>query len=232
MNWTHEDVDNDGKWFVINGPIMSSFSWLNGVQLSPNNYTITPEINVTGASGLSLTYKVNGGFSGQSAEVYTVYVSTGNTVADFLNPAITVSFNEDLGNDPIAANGLVVSRTIDVSALDGSSSVYIAFRHHDANLLQWFISFDDVILETTLGLEDTVFSGFKIFMDSRNILQLSSSTKTLDGITIYNLLGQNILSNKLTSTKASIDLSALQSGIYIAQVSIDGTTNSFKILKK
>ena len=45
-------------------------------------------------------------------------------------------------------------------------------------------------------------------------------------------IGQHILSNKLTSTKASIDLSALHSGIYIAQVSIEGTTNSFKIVKK
>ena len=146
--------------------------------------------------------------------------------------ATTWSFNENLGDDPAAANGEIVSRIHDFSDLDGATDVYIAFRHHDTPDGQWFISFDDVVLDTTLGIEYNSFAGFKLFVDTQHVLQLSSTNKTLDGITIYNLLGQHILSNKLTSTKASIDLSALQNGIYIAQVSIDGTTNSFKIVKK
>ena len=64
-----------------------------------------------------------------------------------------------------------------------------------------------------MGIEDNSFAGFKLFVDTQHVLQLSSTNKTLDGITIYNLLGQHILSNKLTSTKASIDLSVLNGKI-------------------
>jgi hypothetical protein len=155
--------------------------------------------------------------------------------------ATTWSFNENLGDDPAAANGEIVSRMHDFSDLDGATDVYIAFRHHDTPDGQWFISFDDVVLDTTLGIEDNSFAGFKLFVDTQHVLQLSSTNKTLDGITIYNLLGQHILSNKLTSTKASIDLSVLNgkitnnthvieantlaNGIYIIELK-DNTSNA------
>ena len=189
--WTKYDEDIDGGTheFLQNGDKMSSYSVWNSAQLSPNNYAVTLEIPLNGATGLRLTYKVYGGWPGQSAEVYTVYVSTGNTVNDFLGMtgATTWSFNENLGDDPTAANGEIVSRMHDFSDLDGATDVYIAFRHHDTPDGQWFISFDDVVLDTTLGIEDNTFAGFKLFVDTQHVLQLLSTNKTLDGIAIFNL---------------------------------------------
>lgn len=221
-NWqgTWNIVNQDGGgsvgvWFQF-GNLMGSFSNDGTTQFFPD-HSVTPAINVTGASGLSLDYKAGGNFVGFSDEVFTVYASTGNVVPDdFINPGMngktTISIDIDLASFP-AADGALADFNFDLSALDGKTTIYIAFRHHNTPVNQNMLQIDDVILTATLGIEDNTFAGFKLFVDTRHVLQLSSSNKTLDGITIYNLLGQHILSNKLTSTKASIDLSALRSGI-------------------
>ena len=232
-----EQIDEDGSgglvWFG-NGGTMSSFSWDGVTQFFPNHYAVSPPINVTGSNGLFLDYKAGGKSVGFSAEVFTVYVSTGFTVPDFLGmtAATTVSSGIiDLADHFPDANGGLADFTLDISALDGATTIYIAYRHHDTPINQNMLQIDDVVVTATLGIDDNVFAGFNIFVDSRNVLQLSTSNKTLDGITIYNLLGQNVLYDKLSSTKASINLSGLHSGVYIAQVNIDGILNSFKILK-
>ena len=230
--WTQFDVDGDGEGFSSFNGHMSSFSFKNPDQFFPNNYVVSPPIDVTGATNLSLAYQAGSQFVGFSAELFTVYVSTGNTVVDLGNPAITVSETVDLDLIP-AADAALVGFNLDVSALDGATTVYIAFRHfYDDSTLE-VLNIDDVVLTgTTLGLDDNVFAGFNYFVDARHVLQLSSSNKNLESITIFNLLGQTVLSNKLSLTNASVDLSALNSGVYIAKVNIDGVSNSFKILKK
>lgn len=230
--WVQFDVDGDGQGFSSFSGHMSSFSFQNPTQYFPNNYVVSPAIDVTGSTSLSLAYQAGSQFLGFSAELFTVYVSTGNTVADLNNPAITVSETVDLDLIP-AADAALVSFNLDASALDGATTVYIGFRHFYDDSTMEVLNIDDVVLTgTTLGLDDNVFAGFKHFVDARNILQLSSTNKNIEGVAIYNLLGQNVLSHKLSSTDASIDLSKLNSGIYIAKVSIDGASNSFKILKK
>lgn len=238
-DWTLLDEDGDGFIFKAYDPstsqngdrnFMSSESW-DPIQgpLTPDNYAISPEIDVTGNGTLSLDYLVGGQDPLWFDEIYTVYVSTGNTIADFMNtdPAVTVSFSENIGNDPAAA-GELVPRNLDLSSLDGASSLYIAFRHHDVTD-QFIINFDDVMLTGVLAVGDNVLEGFKYFV-SNNELNLSANT-SMDQVALYNMLGQQVVSQKLSSNNETVNLSGLQSGIYIATVSIEGASKSFKIVK-
>ncbi|MCG2431455.1 T9SS type A sorting domain-containing protein [Aequorivita xiaoshiensis] len=53
----------------------------------------------------------------------------------------------------------------------------------------------------------------------------------MNNIALYNMLGQQVVSQKLNNTNESVNISELQSGVYIATVSIDGASKSFKIVK-
>ena len=238
-NWTLIDDDGDGFNFRPYDPsiaqngernYMSSESWDPIVgPLTPDNYAISPAIDVAGNATLQLDYMVGGQDPLYSNEIYTVYVSTGNTIADFENPdpSVTVSFSENIGNDP-AALGELVPRNLDLSSLDGASTLYIAFRHHNVTD-QFIINFDDVILSGVLGVENNALEGFNYFV-ANNQLNLSANT-SMDQIVLFNMLGQQVVSQKLSSNNETVDLSGLQSGIYIATVSIDGASKSFKIVK-
>ncbi len=237
-DWTTIDEDGDGENWTAYDPStamdgavyhLSSESW-NGAPLTPNNYVVSSAIDVTGATGLTLDYMAGGQDPLYSEEVYTVYVSTGNTVADFMDSSITVSFNEDLGDDAAAA-GELVARTLDASALDGATTVYIAFRHHDVSD-QFILNIDDVVLNGVLGLSDNAVAGFSQFVDANNNLQLSIDNGSLESVSLFNALGQNVLTSKIANTNATIALNSLSAGVYIAKVSVNGETTAFRIIKK
>ena len=237
-DWTTIDVDGDGENFTAYDPStamdgavyhLSSESW-NGAPLTPDNYVVSPAIDVTGATGLVLNYFAGGQDPAYSQEVYTVYVSTGNTVADFMDDTITVSFNEDLGNDAGAA-GALVDRTLDVSDLDGATTVYVAFRHHDVSD-QFIINFDDVTLDGVLGTDDNAIAGFNQFVDANNNLRLSSVNGNIETVSIYNTLGQNVLTSSIENSSASLDLNAYAAGVYVVKANVNGQTSTFKVIKK
>jgi len=140
-DWTLLDEDGDGYYFMPFDPTvsqngeeiyLSSQSW-DGTPLTPNNYAISPAIVVPGNESLSVGFLVGTQDTSYYNETYTVYVSTGNTIADFMNtdPTVTISFSENIGDDPWA-RGTFVPRSLDLSSLAGATTLYIAFRHHDS----------------------------------------------------------------------------------------------------
>ncbi|APX99438.1 T9SS type A sorting domain-containing protein [Lacinutrix venerupis] len=65
-----------------------------------------------------------------------------------------------------------------------------------------------------------------------NNLTLTSSTLPFSSVELYSILGQQVLSKKLSQTNESLNLSHLNDGIYIAKVSIEGKTETIKFVKK
>ncbi|WP_248397819.1 T9SS-dependent choice-of-anchor J family protein [Bizionia sp. M204] len=233
-DWTLLDEDGDGFNFIAYDPsiaqnginnYMSSESWNpTPGALFPNNYAISPAIDVTNNIDMVLNYSVGGADPDYSAEVYTVYVSTGNTIADFMNPAITVSFNEDLGNDAAAA-GAFVNRSLNLSALDGSSTIYIAFRHHDVSD-QFILNFDDVSLVGTL-LSTDEFALNSMFIGCKDKVVTIYNLQGEANYRILNIAGQEVLNGNTRLESQNIDAGNLASGIYIVEVT-DANSNAQK----
>lgn len=84
--------------------------------------------------------------------------------------------------------------------------------------------------DSTLGVADNNFEGFNYFVDKSSQLNLSANTP-IEKVSIHNMLGQEVISQKLTSNSEIVNISGLQSGVYIATVSIEGASKTFKIVK-
>jgi hypothetical protein len=83
----------------------------------------------------------------------------------------------------------------------------------------------------SLGVGDQAFEGFAYFVDSNNNLNLSANS-TMEAIAVYNVLGQEVISQKLSGTSEAISISNLKSGVYLATVSIEGTKKTIKFVRK
>lgn len=59
-----------------------------------------------------------------------------------------------------------------------------------------------------------------------------NSKNTIDKITIYNLMGQQVLNHNINSNTGSIDLSNLSKGMYLAEITSGSSMTTAKILKK
>lgn len=234
-DWTLYDEDGDGNnWADLfevtdtNGtpvtPVsLISRSW-QSVPLTPDNWIVSPAIDLTSATGdVQLSWKVQAAAATWDQENYTVYVGTSSDIVDL--EAATVSFNE-VYDDPNDA-GTQYERTLDVSSLAGET-IYVAFRHHDVTDMD-FLSIDDVMVSGVLSVETNEFNGFNYFV-ANNQLNLSATT-ALNNVIIFNMLGQQVVSQKLANTNETVNLSGLQSGVYIATVSIEGASKTFRIVK-
>ena len=125
---------------------MTSASWEGGTALTPDNWLISPSVDLTSASGTTfLEWYVAGQDQTWASEVYRVLVSTtGTAISDFSEVYAdeTVQAAGPDGND-------YWKRTVDLSAYNGQT-IHVAFQHH--NVTDMFrINLDDVqIYENTV----------------------------------------------------------------------------------
>lgn len=64
-----------------------------------------------------------------------------------------------------------------------------------------------------------------------DILNLSYD-QTISDVSIFNLLGQNVVSKTINDTNGAIDMSSLPSGSYLVKVTADGQTKTIKVIKQ
>src|SRR5690606_12903025 len=163
-DWSLYDEDGDGfEWSAVQltdefgvpvgTPILTSVSW-SGTPLTPDNWAVSPAIDLTGASGdITLTWYVFASDPLYNLENYGVYVGTSNNVADLT--AAGELFTE------FELPEALTERTLDLSSFAGET-IYVAFRHYDVSD-QFRIGIDDVSVEiegSTGGSEcDQSFDG-------------------------------------------------------------------------
>ena len=85
--------------------------------------------------------------------------------------------------------------------------------------------------EGTLTVGDQYFKDFIYFVDANSQLNLRANAP-MENLQLVNIIGQEVISQKLANSNEIINISSLKSGIYIASISINGNTQSFKIVKK
>ncbi len=85
--------------------------------------------------------------------------------------------------------------------------------------------------EGTLSVGEDSFAGFNFLVDSNNNLVLKS-TQPMDNIVLHNILGQQVVNRALGSTQESISMAALETGMYIATVTIEGQSKTLKVVKQ
>lgn len=231
FNWglSHPDNFYQDMRLVYNSNFIMSASYItegnhqNEGPLNAHNILVLPKISIpAGSAGVDFIYYVGAGTSHNFfSETYYVTVTASNDQQTILDA--TPIFSETL---PTPEGRTMVLSLEDFIGQD----VYIAFRHQTSD--QWMLGLDDLrVTATTLSVGNNVFQGFSHFVDNNNQLILNAN-KPMGEINLYNVLGQQVISKKLSKLKETLDLSALNSGIYIVKIAIEGQNKSFKIVKK
>ena len=143
--WTFVDIDGDGgNWFTAEGYAhtgsMSAFSasYDNNVgPLTPNNWLISPAINLPAGAQIQLKWYAKGMDATDYAEYYSVYVSTtGNSTSNFTTALYSGTTTSSW-----------VQQTVNLSAYAGQT-VYLAFRHYNCTNM-FYLDIDDISITTT-----------------------------------------------------------------------------------
>ncbi len=213
-----ENADQNPNWVAKTGD--KGLFFFASTNLTNNDYFISPQINLGGATGSSLSFWAKSITDAFGLEKFKVLVSTtGTDQADF----------SDLGGEVFEAPiGDYIEYNFDLSAYDGEQ-IYLAINYVAED--SFILLMDDFKVEAvTLSIADASFNDFNYYVNNSQ-LNLTAST-ALENVKLFNLLGQEVVSQKLSNSNETVNIASLDTGIYVAKVSIDGSTKSFKIIKK
>ncbi|MGO4818417.1 T9SS type A sorting domain-containing protein [Flavobacterium sp. W22_SRS_FP1] len=89
-----------------------------------------------------------------------------------------------------------------------------------------------VIGKTTLGTTKFEISNVKMYPNPvKNNLTIEANS-TIERVSVYNILGQEVLTTRPSANAATLQTSNLQKGIYIVKTEIDGKVSASKIIKE
>jgi len=91
---------------------------------------------------------------------------------------------------------------------------------------------DFSIVTTPLSVKDFAQFSFKSYPNPvTNQLNLSAN-KNIDSVSFFNVLGQKVQSNTINAAQKQLDISNLQNGVYMMEVTIDNAKQAYKIVKQ
>lgn len=237
-DWTLIDADDDGyNWgdvFQIQNsagtpvtPIsLISRSWQT-VPLTPDNWAISPAINIEGAGGaLTLSWITQVAAQSWDMEKFSVYVATTPDQAALLASPVQVTKTLGVGTNA----GTPVNHTLDLSSFLGQPQIYVAFRHWDTTDMD-FLSVDDVtVTATTLATSDVNKTKLSIYPNpTTDVLNIKSDSK-VKSADIYDISGKLVKSVEVADGK--INVQELANGSYVLKVSSEKGATSHKFIKK
>ncbi|TXD71479.1 T9SS type A sorting domain-containing protein, partial [Aequorivita antarctica] len=91
---------------------------------------------------------------------------------------------------------------------------------------------DIVIDGTNLGVSDNTIAGFSYYPNPTNGILNLKSVDNIEHVSIYNLLGQLVVDNRVNATASQVDISGLSTGTYLMKVTVNGETGTYKVLKQ
>ena len=230
------DADQDGKgWGIFDltgagtpldaqGEILASNSW-DTVALTPDNWYITPAINLTGASNASLRWGRAALDPDWPAENYSVYVVTG---ADLTAVVAALQTATPVFTETIATGGVWANKSVAINSFAGQNNVYVAFRHHDCTD-QFIFLVDDIRVDNVADIEESSIAAASVYPNPASDVLNIKTEEAIQNVTISSVDGK-VVAN---ATSGSVDISVLNAGVYVYNVTtVTGKTAKGNFIKK
>lgn len=236
-DWTRYDDDGDGfNWgeiFQITNssgtpvtPVsLISRSWQE-VALTPDNWIISPPIDIRGAGGtLTLSWITQVAAASWDMEHYSVYVGTSPDRAVLVDSPVSVTTTLGQGTNA----GTPVSHTLDLTALINEPTIYVALRHYDCTD-QDYLSVDDItVTATTMAVSNASKNSLSIYPNpATDVVNIKTDSK-VNSVEVYDLAGKKINVNFADN---KVNVADLAKGNYILKVNDDKGSSTLKFIKK
>lgn len=221
--WTTIDKDGDGhNWRIANAGsevFAVSDSWMSGVAgaLTPENYLVSPKINLTGLSGtVKLRYTIQIPDPVMVEEHYKVSVSTcGNKIADFKDIVLEETCTEADYYENLPE---WKERLVDLSPYIGQN-IYLTWCHFNCtNMYQIFLDSIQVSYSTDVNLPNREQVQVVVYPNPANDKLLITGSFEYAQLQLFTSGGRQVFQSIKETKQALIDVSRFENGIYILKV--------------
>lgn len=237
-------IYNDTNNYTTTFPVAYSFG------------TLSAEPDLDETSAINKAYRFNFGIAGWGQGEAMANVSTYGFVSfDYwAEPGLPNGFRFVM----ISNNGGVTEHVYEIGTNENlvtgqwkkveiPMSYFTGIGFAATNFFQWkvspfgnsvnnagFVYVDNILLTVNSLLSTNSFdvNTFKIHPNpANNILNIQAGSN-VQSVSVYNILGQEVLNRTLNNTNATIDISSLNIGVYVIKALIDGNVVSSKFIKE
>ena len=233
--YTIIDADGDGAaWFQQT--FTSTSENFAGNTLNGNNakddWLISPPITLVDGTDYSFSFTFNGQndsgtLANENLEVLLIdaNTNTANVLHSLYNETGIPQTGPSNQLEPMATT---INSTYS-STVNGT--YYLAFHTYSPPNSSFLLLFDYSINEV-LSVEEFETTNFKyVFNSNLDILNLTSSQNPFSAVEVFNLSGQKVISNKLSQTNETINLSNVSDGVYLVKIYINNKHKVIKLVK-
>ena len=169
------------------------------------------------------------------ATVNDVPVITGNNVqtvtADTAEEATLANLEPSGANInwfPTEADAIAFTNELEIGTqLNSGTTYYAVLTEDDCRSLPFA-----VLVTVTLGLENQTMTGLSYYPNPvQNELNISYS-QDITSVTVFNLVGQKVMTLSPNTSNVILDISSLSAGSYMIQVNADAASKVIKLIKK
>jgi len=182
------------------------------------------------------TFVENAALAGQTltftATVESNTFASGYTVVAFikgLNPANGYS------TDVLVTTPLVAGETFSITAPNIPTGLLVQYGFSVSGLNGNPAHADELgnarVIPAALAVDQFSDGNFEIFPNPASENITVQSSKNIDHIAVYNVLGQEVVSKNPSASSVKINISNLQNGLYIVKTTMDGKTKTTRIVK-
>jgi len=95
------------------------------------------------------------------------------------------------------------------------------------------VYYDNLYLhKNTLGVSSFEAANIKMYPNPASTTFTIDAQDIVSNVSIYNILGQEVISNTPNNNQATIDISSLQVGVYVVKATINGNVSTSRIIKE
>lgn len=123
--------------------------------------------------------------------------------------------------------GITSGNSVGNPAAQNNNGVWGIWNNDYDGLYTWYGDCGPV-----LGVDDNELIKLSVYPNPANNMLNLESAQNIESVTLFNLLGQKLLSKDVNNTSAELNISNLQVGTYILQTTIEGQVNTQKIIKQ
>lgn len=145
-----------------------------------------------------------------------------------LTTAFQLGCDED-DDANIVGDGSGLQANLEATGLDPGVTYYFVVDGYDVNTGTFDVSLTDPTLSVSSFENENAFTYFPNPVD--NELKLNAQ-KDIQNVTVYNMLGQEVLRIAPNAVESTVDMSGFNQGAYFVQVTIDNSVETIRIIKK
>ncbi len=206
-------ADNPDDPFWVDQTTGEGNKLMKASTIYADNSAVGQEITFTGGVG---SYTLDGAYS------VVAFVRVFNADFSTLREVTT----------PITGTGVFSVTMTEVEGTDANVQVGFEVVGVNANPADEAALGSVVVGPVALNVNDAEIIGLSAYPNpAKDVLNVQTRTEQT-GIAIYNVLGQQVLTQKLTGTNSAINVAGLKTGVYFATVTTDAGQQQIKIVKR